>query len=165
MMNPHDGYCQPTCAAGCPEHYLCNNDGDYCSPDVEWAYPIPSVTWAGAVTGELRGAGQMTTVVVEGGSTITLTGSAKSPTGAAIVGLDWTTVSSAADYMDFEGSTIETTVPVGSYRRVELRVTDDEARGGLITVVFEACLGAGATCGYNGSGCCGSCDHPSDTCL
>ncbi|PRQ03286.1 hypothetical protein ENSA5_17230 [Enhygromyxa salina] len=164
-VNESDGYCQPSCEDGCPDHYLCNGGDEFCSPDPAWAYPVPAVSWTGDASGELSGRDQSLTVVVEDGSTITLNGSGSSPRGAPIVGLSWTTVSSAADYMDFEGPTIETTVPAGSYRRVELRVADDEARSGMLTVIFDSCHGPGTTCGYQGSGCCNSCDDATDTCL
>jgi hypothetical protein len=162
---PDDGYCQPSCAAGCPDHYVCSDE--FCTPDVSWAYPVPTISWTGAATGELSGRDQSMTVVVEGGSTISLTGSAESPSGAAIVSLDWTTVSEAGDYASFAGTMIETTVPTGagSYHHVELDVADDQHRGGHITVTFEACLGPGSTCGYAGSGCCGSCDAGTNSCL
>ncbi|PRP97360.1 hypothetical protein [Enhygromyxa salina] len=163
--NEHDGYCQPTCEAGCPEHYVCGEGGEFCSPDEDWIYPVPTVTWTGDATGEFSGRDQSTTVVIEEGSTLTLTGTGSSPQGNAIVEYSWETVSGAADYMDFAGPTIETTVPSGSYRRVELRVVDDASRSGMVTVIFESCRGAGTTCGYEGSGCCSSCDDASNTCL
>lgn len=161
--NPSDGYCQPSCEAGCPEHYFCG--GDFCEPDFEWVRPVPTVVWSGAVSGELSGHDQSTTVVVEEGSMISLTGSASSPVGAAITSLSWTTVSLAGDYMEFEGPTIETTVPVDGYRRVELDVVDDRARSARVTVTFEACIGAGNTCGYRGMGCCNGCDDATNTCM
>ena len=87
----------------------------------------------------------MTTVMVEEGSTITITGSAAASSGATIVSTSWTTVSSAADFMYFDGASIETTVPIGAgdFRRVELDVTDDRGRVGHISVIFEACTGTG----------------------
>jgi hypothetical protein len=138
MRNPSDGYCQPSCDAGCPEHYVCDSE-ELCSPDATWVSPEPTITWSGAVAGELSGRDQTTTVMVAAGSTITLTGSAESPTGAAIVDFAWTTVSGSGDYMYFYEPTIQTMIPeVGDYRRVELDVTDDKARVGHISVVFEA---------------------------
>lgn len=163
MPNPSDGYCQPSCAAGCPEHYFC--DGDFCTPDVAWVAPVPTVAWSGAVSGELSGRDQSTTVIVEEGSTLTLTGSAVSPAGAAIASLTWTTVSGAGDSMSFEGPTIETTVEAGNYRRVELDAIDDRARSSRVAVIFEACIGAGATCGFSGLGCCNSCDGATNLCM
>lgn len=165
MPNPSDGYCQPSCEAGCPEHYIC--DGDLCTPDVTWAAPEATIVWSGAASGELSGREQSTTVIVEEGSTLSLTGSAVSPTGATIVGLTWTTVSEAGDSMTFEGPAIETTIPigVGSYRRVELDAIDDRARSARLTVTFEACTGSGVTCGFEGSGCCSGCDDVSNTCM
>lgn len=161
--NPSDGYCQPSCAAGCPDHYVC--DGDVCSPDTLWTTPEPTIQWSGAGMGELTGHDQMTTVLVEEGSTITVSGSAESFSGAAIVGLSWTTTSSAADFMYFEGATIETMIPTGDYRRVELDATDDQGRVGHISVIFEACVGAGGTCGFSGSGCCNGCADATNTCM
>lgn len=162
--NPSDGFCQPTCAAGCPEHYLC--DGDFCEPDASWVAPEPTVAWSGAVSGELVGREQMTTVRVEGGATLSLTGSATSPAGATIVSSSWTTVSAAGDYLEFDGATLETTVPTdaGNFRRVEFIATDDRARSSMITVIFEACTGAGETCTNAGAGCCNGCDDGSNIC-
>jgi hypothetical protein len=133
-----DGFCQPSCAAGCPDHYVC--DGELCSADSLWVTPEPTIMWSGAVTGELTGHDQMMTVAVEEGSTITVSGSAVSPAGAAIVQLAWTTVSGSGDYMYFEDATIETMVPLGAgdYRRVEFDATDDKGRVGHISVIFEA---------------------------
>lgn len=133
--NPSDGYCQPTCADGCPDHYVCN--GDFCSAEDFWNYPDPTVTWSGDATGEFSGRDESTTVMVEEGSVITLTGSGISPVGAAIVEFNWTTVSQAGDYMELEGAAIEITVPAG-YRRVELDATDSESRTGRVTVVFQS---------------------------
>jgi hypothetical protein len=164
-VNEHNGYCQPACEGGCPDHYLCGSDGEFCEPDSAWAYPVPTVVWSGDASGELSGRDQMTTVVVEEGSTITLSGTGSSPRGDAIVGYSWVTVSGAADYLELEGQTIETTVVSGDYRRVELTITDDAARTGMLTVIFEACYGPGTTCGFEGSGCCSSCDDASNTCL
>lgn len=163
--NPSDGYCQPSCAAGCPEHYLC--DGDLCVADQSWAAPQLTVTWTGPVSGELEGRGQSTTVAVEEGSTLNLTGSAVSPTGEQIISQTWTTVSAAGDLVQFEGEAIETTVPLGqaNYRRVEFSVIDARARTSYLTVIFEGCIGAGGTCGYSGSGCCNGCDGVDNVCL
>src|SRR5690606_3665629 len=123
-----DGYCQPSCAAGCPDHYTCN--GELCSADQTWVAPEPTIVWSGDVSGELTGRDQMTTVAVPGGAAITLTGSAESPVGDAITSLAWTTVSASGDYMYFDDATVETTVPLqaGDYRRVELDVIDDKGR-------------------------------------
>ncbi|KIG13313.1 hypothetical protein DB30_00361 [Enhygromyxa salina] len=160
-----DGFCQPTCEAGCPDRYLCGDSGEFCVPDSDWIYPVPTVTWTGDATGEFSGRDQSTTVVVEEGSTISLTGTGSSPQGHPITGYSWTTVSGAADYMDFEGQTIETTVASGDYRRVEFTVVDDASRSGKVTVIFESCRGTGTMCGYEGSGCCSSCDDANNTCL
>jgi hypothetical protein len=163
--NEKDGYCVPRCEGGCPEHYLCN--GDLCSPDTLWPYPTPIISWSGVVSGELHGGDAVTTrVTVEEGSTLTLRGSAQSPDGTMITGLTWTTVSQAGDSMTIEGESLEITVPVGagSYRRAELTAIDARGRAGIIDVVFDACFGAGTTCGYEGSGCCTSCDDASSTC-
>ena len=51
--NPSDGYCQPSCEGGCPDHYTC--DGELCTADLYWAYPEPTLTWSGPVEGELTG--------------------------------------------------------------------------------------------------------------
>jgi len=162
--NDSDGYCIPRCADGCPEHYVC--DGELCSPDEYWAYPAPTITWSGAASGEIVGRDAMITVPVEEGSTLALVGSASSPTGAAIMGFAWTTVSQAGDYAMQQGASIEVSVPMGqgSFRRAELTASDAQGRTGFATVIFEACLGAGTSCGYEGSGCCTSCDDATSSC-
>jgi hypothetical protein len=65
----------------------------------------------------------------------------------------------------FEGATIETMIPTGDYRRVELDATDDQGRVGHISVIFEACVGADGTCGFSGSGCCNGCADATNTCM
>lgn len=164
--NKGDGYCEPSCTAGCPEHYTC--DGDLCTPNLAWATPEPTIVWSGAVSGELSGRDQMTTVIVEEGSTITLTGSASSPIGSAIASLTWmTTLPSTGEYMTFEQPTIEITLPegAGNYLRAELDVIDDHSRNAHISVTFESCAGPGQMCGWQGNGCCNGCDTGSNTCM
>jgi hypothetical protein len=103
----------------------------------------------------------MTTVTVEEGSTITLTGSATSPTGVAITSLEWTV---DGEPVELESPTIETTVD-DYFRTVELTVIDERSRIAIVWVTFEACTGAGGTCGYQGSGCCNGCDNATNTCM
>jgi hypothetical protein len=163
--NDSDGYCMPRCADGlCPEHYLCS--GELCTPDAFWAYPVPAIAWSGAASGEADGRGSSMSVTVEEGSTLSLTGSATSPMGTEITTLAWTTNSQSGEHASFEGPTIVITVPTGagSFRRAELTATDARGRTGLLDVVFQACFGTGTTCGYEGSGCCTSCDDATDTC-
>jgi hypothetical protein len=159
-----DGYCIPSCADGCPEHYTCN--GELCSPDEYWAYPTPAIAWSGAASGELAGRGATTTVSVEEGSSLTLVGSATSPTATEITGLSWATNSQAGGHEMLEGAMLELTVPTGagSYARAELTAIDAQGRAGIMSVVFQACFGAGTSCGYEGSGCCTSCDDATSTC-
>jgi hypothetical protein len=78
----------------------------------------------------------------------------------------WTTVSEAGDYETHEGTSVNVVVPegAGGYRRVELMASDAEHRSAMITVIFESCLGPGAMCGFQGSGCCDGCDDATDTC-
>lgn len=159
--NPSDGYCQPSCEAGCPEHYFCGSDGELCQPDTEWVRPVPTIAWSGPVSGELSGHEQMTTVTVEEGSTITLTGSAMSPTGVAITSLEWTV---DGEPVETESPTIEATVD-DYFTNVELTVIDERSRIAILWVTFEACVGAGGTCGYQGSGCCNGCDDATNTCM
>ena len=159
------GLCQAPCDEGCPEHYSCDLEGVFCRPDTAWADPVPTLRWTGAATGEISGAGAMMEVVVEGGSRIVLEGSATSPADAPIEALTWTVVSPGASEEQLDGDEIEVVVPPASgYSRVELMATDDRQRRSVVTVVFDACLGAGETCGYGGAGCCEECEAVSNTC-
>ena len=162
-----DGYCQPLCEDGCPEHYSCGEDGRLCVVDTMWTYPEPAIVWSGPISGEVRGRGEVAEIEVEGGSVIHLRGEVSSPVGAEIVRRNWETVSGAGDYEDFEDvEELEVVVPMSSgYRRAEFRVGDSEHRGGMVTVIFWACRGAGEACGYQGSGCCAGCDDATDTCM
>jgi hypothetical protein len=159
-----DGYCLPRCADGCPAHYVC--EGELCSPDALWAHPVPTIAWSGPASGELVGRDATTHVLVEEGTTLSLVGSASSPRHTEITGLSWVTSSQAGEYASFEGATVELAIPAGpgSYRRAELTATDARGRTGIVSVVFQACFGAGTTCGYEGSGCCTSCDEATSTC-
>jgi hypothetical protein len=157
------GTCRPTCKATCPEHYLCG--GDFCEADVYWANPLPSVSWSGGAQGTLSGAGQTTSVKLENGKTVSLSASAESPVDVAIKSYQWTVVSDSGDRQMVEGTSLEVVLDSGSYRRAELSVSDADARTSLLTVIFEGCLGSGAQCGYQGSGCCSECDAAKMFCL
>lgn len=160
------GYCQPTCDAGCPEHYFCDAEGRFCEPDRSWADPRPTVRWSGAASGEYAGVGQSTTVQVEGGATVTLEGDATSPVDAPVTMLQWNVVSSSGEREEYAGSTLEIPVPADlSYRRVEFTARDEAFRSATVTVVFETCFGPGEVCGYEGSGCCNGCDAQGELCL
>jgi len=97
---------------------------------------------------------------------VVLEGFAESPTETEITALTWSTVASSGERMELEGPSIEITVPTGgaAYRRVVLAATDAMGRTGMTTVIFNACFGAGTACGYEGSGCCTSCDDATSTC-
>ena len=168
MPKENDGYCQPTCANGCPEHYHCDASGRFCRADTNWAYPSASITWTGAVEGSLNGREQSSAKIdVVGGAMITVSGLGMSPIGESIEAMTWTTVSGAGDYETHSGPSVEVSVPTGSgdYRRVELVVSDASHRSGTVSVIFNACLGPGATCGFGGSGCCNGCEDETNVCL
>ncbi len=163
------GYCQPLCAHGCPEHYLCNEGDTFCRPDQEWADPQVTLAWEGDVAGTSMASvdGEPDRVVVQGGSEMSISWSMDSPVGAEVQTATWTTVTGAGDYEEADEPTLEITVPDGgSYRRVELELTDTLSNYSKTTVIFEACSAAGATCsGYMGEDCCNGCDLETDTCL
>lgn len=161
--NESNGYCAPRCADGCPEHYTC--EGELCMPDEYWAYPVPNIAWSGAASGETAVSGTPS-VHLEEGSRLTLVGSATSPDGTPIERLSWTISGSDQELTMQEGESLEITIPAGAggYRHVELTVYDARTRTGNASVTFEACLGTGTACGWEGSGCCTSCDDATSTC-
>jgi len=159
----NDGYCQLPCEAGCPEHFACG--GQFCTPIVGWADPIPSASWSGAAEGTVTGAGAEMKVPLERGKLVTLTASASSPVGAKIGPFAWNLVTESGTSTPSTGKTVDVTIePGGSFSRAELTVTDEKMRGAVLYVIFEACSGAGEQCGYQGSGCCSSCDDASNLC-
>jgi hypothetical protein len=156
------GYCHPLCSEGCPEHYTC--DGTLCVMDTTWNEPVPSVTWSGAVSGEAAGKGASAEVQLEFGKTVKLVATATSPSGRAVESFTWMYVGGVSETI--EGPELEVTLlETDSWRRADLYVADDQARSSMLSVVFTGCLGQGATCGYDGSGCCGGCDRTANTCL
>lgn len=156
------GTCQPTCAATCPEHYICG--GQLCKADNDWPNPVPSVSWSGAVEGNLGGSGHMQTVKLEKGKQVTLTASATSPADIAITRYSWTIVTDSGQREPMEAQTVDVVLD-GSYARAELVVGDADGRTGYLQVTFEGCGGSGAQCGYQGSGCCNGCDADKKFCL
>jgi hypothetical protein len=159
------GYCRPTCAAGCPEHYVCQ-DGMFCSPDSHWADPIPSVTWSGAVAGAQGGRNGKAQVQLEQGQTVELNASAESPLGFPLQTFEWTVTYESRSQEQQSGRSISIMLDEKtSYARAELSVRDADYRTGLFTVTFDGCFGAGRTCGYQGSGCCSECDKTNNTCM
>jgi hypothetical protein len=161
--DPNGGTCRPTCAATCPAHYICG--GTFCEPDPDWANPVPSVSWSGDAEGTLSGAGQTTTVKLENGKMVRLSASAESPVDVAIKTYAWTVVGDSGEPQMLEGMGADVVLDSGSYRRAELRVSDADLRSSLVTVTFQVCLGTGAKCGYQGSGCCNECDAAKQFCL
>jgi hypothetical protein len=157
------GNCQALCEGGCPEHYSCH-DGHFCTPDPYWPNPVPSLRWSGAVSGQLEGREQMREVDVEAGRPVTLEASASSPVGAAITSYQWMLVSNS-ERSELSGTRAEVSAEAGSFLRAELMVGDDESHYSPISVTFRACSGTGTACGYQGSGCCRSCESASNTCL
>lgn len=159
------GYCRPLCAAGCPDHYTCQ-DGKFCTVDSRWADPVPSVEWSGAVAGAQSGRGAQAEVELEQGQTVMLHASAESPLGLSLQGFAWTVTYAGRSQEQQVGSDISVTLDENTeYARAELTVSDSEYRTGLFTLTFSGCFGAGRTCGYQGSGCCDACDRASNTCL
>jgi hypothetical protein len=159
----NDGYCQLPCSAGCPEHFACG--GEFCAPIPGWADPVPSASWSGAAEGTVTGAGAEMKVPLERDKPVTLTASATSPADAKISTFGWNLVDESGTQTTSTGETVDVTIaPGGSYRRAELTVTDAKMRAGLLYVIFEACSGAGEECGFQGSGCCSSCDDASNSC-
>ena len=158
------GYCHPLCSAGCPEHYLCG-DGHFCVPDTSWANPIATIRWSGGAEGTTSGGNGLASAEIERGAAVTLDASARSPIGAEIKSYAWTIVESHQQ-LQMEGQHIELSFPMdASFMRAELTVLDADSRGAFSQVSFDGCSGSGQTCGYQGSGCCKSCDSASNTCL
>jgi hypothetical protein len=159
----NDGYCELPCSEGCPEHYFCG--GQYCVPDQGWVSPVPTISWSGAQEGMETGKGASTTLRVEPGKTVALEASAESPTGVAIAAFAWNLVDSSGLQTQTSGASLDVTLaPADGFRRAELTVTDAKQRAALSYVIVEACLGAGMDCGFQGSGCCTSCDDATNIC-
>jgi hypothetical protein len=160
----NDGYCQLPCSAGCPDHYACG--GQFCEPILGWTDPVPSVTWSGAAEGTLSGKDGSMTVNIEHAKTVSLVASATSPVDSAIKSFDWTLVNGdSGERLMSSGENVDLMIdPGGSYRRAELTVTDAKLRASTMSVVFQSCSGAGEECGYQGSGCCNSCDSATNLC-
>lgn len=159
------GYCRPTCAAGCPEHYTCS-DGMFCSVDSSWADPVPRVEWSGGAEGSGGGRNQMTRVALERGQSVQLRASAESPLGLQVQTFEWQLMFGGRRTEMFSEPDVSFTLDeMISDVRAELAVRDPDYRTGLYTIIFEGCTGAGGVCGYEGSGCCNGCDKPNKTCL
>jgi hypothetical protein len=160
----NDGYCQLPCSAGCPEHFACG--GSFCEPVIGWANPVPSVAWSGAAEGMLGGTDASMTVNIEHAKTVSLVASATSPTDTPIKSFDWTLVNGdSGERLTSTGDSLDLMIdPGGSYRRAELTVTDTKLRAGTTYIIFQSCSGRGEQCGYQGSGCCTSCDDATSLC-
>jgi hypothetical protein len=160
----NDGYCQLPCSAGCPEHYACG--GQFCEPILGWTDPVPNIAWSGAAEGTLSGKDASTTVNIERAKTVSLVASAKSPVDSAIKSFDWTLVNGdSGERIMSSGDSVDLMIdPGGSYRRAELTVTDTKLRASTMYVVFQSCGSLGEQCGYQGSGCCNSCDSATNLC-
>jgi hypothetical protein len=155
------GYCHPLCSAGCPEHYACQ--GELCVPDVSWNEPVPSVTWSGALSGKVEGKNAMQTLQLEVGQKVKLRATASSPTNREITSYSWMYL--GGGFETIQGPELEFALrPEDAWQQVNLYVGDDHAKSALITFYFEACLGQGETCGYDGSGCCHGCDQQANLC-
>jgi hypothetical protein len=158
------GYCQRPCAGGCPEHYMCR-DGEWCTPDSNWPNPIPTAQWTGGSEGSLGGRDQMKVVPLEIGQSVMLSATGESPLGLPVQTFLWTITQGSRGQEMVDGPTASFTLAdTGSYVRVELSVRDSEYRTSMLTVTFDGCFGAGKTCGYQGSGCCTTCDKTNNTC-
>jgi hypothetical protein len=159
------GYCQPLCAGGCPEHYLCA-DGHFCRADDHWNYPTAVVSWSGDAEGMATGReGNTAQATLEQGKSVTLHASATSPIDAPITTYSWTVINGSGIGTMAQGPDLTLTQGDASYVRADLQVTDDEYRGAALSIAFNSCFGSGHPCGYQGSGCCRSCDDASDLCL
>jgi hypothetical protein len=157
------GYCQPLCQPDCPEHYYCA--GMFCVPQVGWANPVPSIVWDGAADGMSNNTSAMENVDFAEGKSVHLEASAMSPTDVPISTFSWQRVTSRGEYDTVEGPALDLMLdPDLSFVRAELTVTDERSRSSFLTVTFNACLGAGETCGYGGGGCCNGCDRTLDQC-
>jgi hypothetical protein len=105
-------------------------------------------------------------VKLEPGLTVTLTASAESPVHESVTNFAWTIVGSAGDSMTLESQSVDVTLAeTDAFRRAELVVSDAGLRSAQISVSFEACFGQGKACGYQGSGCCNTCDADAKLCL
>jgi hypothetical protein len=156
-----DGYCQPLCAASCPEHYECR--GTQCVADEDWVKPRLSVSWSGAAQGSTQ---SEQTLTLPNGSSLTLSAEATSPLGLALEPFVWTIVDGSSGARDeFNGPSVELSVEgIGSYRRAELTVSDVEAHSSSASVVLQSCRAAGTACGYDGLGCCDGCNRSENVC-
>jgi len=158
------GYCRPLCEKGCPEHFICSSDGRFCEADPYWAYPNPTITWSGPVSGTSSGNAQMISAQVEYDVPITLMGSGSSPLGQELT-LEWTINASQMETKSIGGSA-QIVVESGlNTARAELHAIDADGRSGIATVIFEGCFSPGDPCGYEGSGCCNGCDREANTCM
>jgi len=160
------GSCQAPCSAGCPEHYSCGPGAKYCSMDDFWAYPVPTLRWSGAVTGELSGREKDVQVKVEYGRSVMLDAEASSPVESSIVAYEWTLTSGSQPELKVEGRSATFMLEeIDQYGRAALHVRDSDDRSGAISVGFTGCQGTGKACGYQGSGCCTGCDAAGKSCL
>jgi hypothetical protein len=160
----NDGYCELPCTQTCPEHFSCG--GEFCTPILGWADPVPSVTWSGGAEGMLTGKGAEQMVPLEHGKPVILTASAESPQGTKLKPFAWTVVNDSGERAESTGESVDLTIdPGGSFRRAELTVSDEKSRSSILYVIFNACSGTGEECGYQGSGCCTSCDDATNLCL
>jgi hypothetical protein len=156
-----DGYCQPLCAASCPEHYECR--GAQCVADQDWVNPLLTLSWSGAAQGSTQ---SEQTLTLANGSSITLSAEATSPLGLALDPFAWTIVDgSSGARSEVSGPSVELSVEdIGSYRRAELRVSDTEGHDATASVMLQSCRAAGTQCGYDGMGCCNGCNRSENTC-
>lgn len=157
------GYCRPTCAAGCPEHYICK-DGQFCSVDSNWADPVPHVEWSGGASGSDSGRNRMIETPLERGQSVELRARAESPLGLPVETFEWTIGYGSRTEM-LSGAEVGLQLDeTSSYVSAQLVVRDPDYRSALFSIVFMGCTGAGGACGYQGSGCCNGCDMGAGVC-
>ncbi|HET6339146.1 MAG TPA: hypothetical protein VFG30_38260 [Polyangiales bacterium] len=160
------GSCQAPCKAGCPEHYSCNAGGIWCSADASWADPVPSVSWSGAAEGELSGRGTTQIVPLEIGQPVTLSAEASSPLGMSVRDFKWTWSDQSGATMQVDGHSATFMLEENQMSgRADLQVSDPDMRTGQLSVQFHGCFGTGKACGWQGSGCCTTCDDKKEFCL
>lgn len=128
------GYCAPSCAAGCPEHYLC--DGELCRADAEWLTPQVEMSWTGTIEGLTD---TERTIPLSPNAALIVSATTRSPVDVDYEPLRWTIVDgSTGERVEQTGSTIALSLDGARYKRVELMACDTELHCASLHVVFEA---------------------------
>jgi hypothetical protein len=127
---------------------------------------VPSIAWTGALDGMLSGKNANMMYDLEPGKTVSLVASATSPSGTDIPTFKWNLYDDNGVADTPTGTKVDLQIEPGhGFARAELTVVDAKMRSETLSISFQACLGAGQTCGYQGSGCCSrTCDSTANTC-